>query len=347
MSAAALGAALGAIGAILGAPWGREGVALVILTAAAYTARELFGAKIPLPNLHRQVPEWWRTFFSPTAASFLYGLGLGVGFLTYLSFGTLVAVAIAASSSGDPAIGALVMAPFGVARGLSVLVAGPATTTGGVARVIHRLDALALSRIPRRVNGLALTAIVVVAIAGIGGAGRISGTGLGAAVLAVVFAAAAASKLARPSAWSRALEGYRLGALQPATKLGVPIAELAVPTLVLMGRTRMAAELAVVLLVGFSAAILRVGRTRRNRVPCGCFGRTKTRSIQVLLGRNAVFAALATLVIAAPRSAAAPAGLRAPAGAELLPAALALGGALLAFLLVRTAASLIRPQHRD
>src|SRR5690348_9285810 len=87
LSAAALGGALGALGMALGAPWGAAGFAAVATVAAAFAARELLGVPIPLPNLRRQVPEWWRTFFSRPVSSFLYGLGLGVGFLTYLSFG--------------------------------------------------------------------------------------------------------------------------------------------------------------------------------------------------------------------------------------------------------------------
>src|SRR5205809_2949942 len=85
-SAAALGAALGAAGRVLGGPWGRAGLAAVAVVAVLYSARELLGLSVPLPNLHRQVPEWWRTFFPPPVAALLYGAELGVGFVTFLSF---------------------------------------------------------------------------------------------------------------------------------------------------------------------------------------------------------------------------------------------------------------------
>src|SRR3954454_897913 len=84
LSAAVLGAVLTLAGAALGAPWGRTGFVVVAVIAALYAARELMGVPVPLPNFRRQVPEWWRTFFTPRSAAFLYGLGLGVGFLTYL-----------------------------------------------------------------------------------------------------------------------------------------------------------------------------------------------------------------------------------------------------------------------
>src|SRR5437588_9002370 len=119
VSAAALGALLGGIGALAGAPWGRAGAIVVAGVAVVYAVRELFRVPIPLPNLHRQVPEWWRTFFSPPVTSFLYGLGLGVGFLTYLSFGTLVAVVAVAVASGRPLAGLVAMVPFGAVCDLS------------------------------------------------------------------------------------------------------------------------------------------------------------------------------------------------------------------------------------
>src|SRR5919201_1146204 len=71
MSAAALGATLAAIGELAGAPWGGAGAVVVAGIATLYALRELFRFPIPLPNLHRQVPEWWRTFFSPKVTSFL------------------------------------------------------------------------------------------------------------------------------------------------------------------------------------------------------------------------------------------------------------------------------------
>src|SRR5256885_15502836 len=73
LSAATLGAGLGGLGDLLGAPWGWVGSGLVLLVAVAFAARELLGVRLPLPNLERQVPEWWRTFFSSVLASFLYG----------------------------------------------------------------------------------------------------------------------------------------------------------------------------------------------------------------------------------------------------------------------------------
>jgi hypothetical protein len=163
LAAGALGIALGAVGALLGAPWGGAGLAAVAAVALAYAARELLHLPLPLPDRKRQVPEWWRTFFSPRVAAFLYGLGLGIGFLTFLSYGTFVAIAAGALASGDPLTGALLCTPFGMARGLSVAVGSATGAPGGAGRVVDRLEAVASGGAPRAVNGLVLAAIALVA----------------------------------------------------------------------------------------------------------------------------------------------------------------------------------------
>jgi hypothetical protein len=105
ISAALLGAILGAVGGLLGAPWGVAGLVALATVALAYALRESAGLPVPIPDRHQQVPEWWRSFYSPPVSAFLYGLGLGPGFFTFLTFGTFVAVAVAAVVSGDPALG--------------------------------------------------------------------------------------------------------------------------------------------------------------------------------------------------------------------------------------------------
>ncbi len=162
-AAAGLGAVLGGAGALVGAPWGRAGIAVVGVVALLYALREGAGLPIPLPDRHAQVPEWWRAFYSPRVASFLYGVGLGVGLLTFLSFGTFVAVAAAALVSGDPLLGAGLCAPFGLARGVSVTVACRAQTEEAVSGVVGHLERWAGTKVPRRLNAAALTVIALLA----------------------------------------------------------------------------------------------------------------------------------------------------------------------------------------
>ena len=160
LSAAALGFVLAAGGALLGAPWDPATPALVAGVAALYLLREAFRLPIPLPDRKRQVPEWWRTFFSPPTAAFLYGTGLGVGFLTYLSFGTFVAVMAGAFASGDLAEGASLCAAFGLGRSLAI----PGVTSRN-APVVEKLDEIALGPVPRLANAGVLALVMGTAAA--------------------------------------------------------------------------------------------------------------------------------------------------------------------------------------
>ena len=165
LAAAATGAALGGFGALLRAPWGTAGAVLVIAVALTYFARDALHAPIPLPQLRRQVPEWWRSFFSPGTAALLYGIGLGVGFATYSGFGTFAVVTVTAVASGSPGIGAVLVAPFGLARGLGVALARSwqGDDVGDL-----RLERLAVSAWPRRINALASIAVGTVALTFLG-----------------------------------------------------------------------------------------------------------------------------------------------------------------------------------
>jgi hypothetical protein len=161
VAAALVGALAGGIGWLLGAPWGTAGTVVVIALAALYAFREVSGVPIPVPDRHKQVPLWWRTFYSPPIAGMLYGLGIGVGYLTYLSFGTYFVVTVAAATTGDVLVAAALTAPFGFGRGLSVLLAN--WGAGGEERHsgIDKVDALSETRWPKAANALVLTAVLV------------------------------------------------------------------------------------------------------------------------------------------------------------------------------------------
>jgi hypothetical protein len=146
LSAALLGAGLGALGSLMGAPFGETGLYVLAAIALLYLLREAFGLPIPVPSLRKQVPAWWRTFYSRNTTALLYGLGLGVGYFTYLSYGTFVVVSIAVVVSGDPLTGALVGGCFGLARSAAVALAGP----------VERVEELSTSSIPPSANALAL-----------------------------------------------------------------------------------------------------------------------------------------------------------------------------------------------
>jgi methylamine utilization protein MauE len=321
-TAAAFGAAVAAAAALLGAPWGRAGISIVVSVAVLYLARELTGIRIPVPQLRRQVPDWWRTYFGRPLAAFLYGAGLGVGFFTFLGHGTLVVATVGAASTGKPLLGALVMTPFGIARGLAPLVGARSRGPEDGGRLVDRLSSMS-GRVRRAANAVALVGVAAAAAASMsraqGGWGQAA-----AATLAVSFAWASASKLTGWGRWRRTLSAHALPrrAEQQAAWV-VPAAEFLVPVLTLLGRQRAAAMIALASVVVFSIALLRLTARHGVRVACGCFGRASI-DVRVALTRNLALAAAAIVSwsLAGPDP-----HLTFPEAGDALPATL-VGGAL-------------------
>jgi hypothetical protein len=332
-TAAAFGTSLGAVGALLHAPWGAAGPIVIAVLAFAYAAREAFGLPLPVPAARRQVPDWWRSFFSWPVAALLYGAGLGIGFLTYLTNGGLVVVAGAALVSGRPAVGALVVGAFGLARGLSPLVAWPVRTNEAGTALVDRLAA-ADSRVWRLANagalilvgGSALAVVPRVAPAGAGYAAACT------AVLALAFGWSGAVKLASATRWRATVAAYDLtDGLEAVARTAVPPLELTVAVAAALGLAPAAGAIALVMLAAFSAALVRTRIRGGRRVACGCFGGTRSRDYRLLLARNVLLASAAAVAARAP---ARPPALwpGVPQAGETLPVVLAIGALVVAVL---------------
>jgi hypothetical protein len=325
VSAALFGATLGALGSLLHAPWGAVGLGITAAVALAYAAREAAGLPLPVPAARRQVPDWWRSFFSWPIAATLYGAGLGIGFLTFLTNGGLVVVAVAAVASGHPATGAALMGAFGLARGLSALVARSVRSSEAGTSLVDRLAASDPVRW-RRLNAAALALAGAGALAGAVAAGPVGSepAGAAAAVMALAFGWSASAKLLAPAVWRRTLEGYAMP--PPVTRIAavaVPVAEATVPLAVIVGSPSTASAAALAGLTLFSAAIVRTRlQSGTPAIACGCFGGSRSRDYRLVLARNAALAAVAVagLGAASPHVTWWP-GV--PTSAELLPFALA------------------------
>lgn len=296
-AAALFGAALGATGRAFGAPWGTAGFAAVAAVAAAYALREIAGAKIPVLQARRQVPEWWRTYYSPPVAALLYGTGLGIGFFTYLTYGTLVAVAMLALAGGSPLLGVVVLAPFGLARALTVIVVRNADSGEALTSLVHRLAALGRARRVSVGNALALSAMAGLAVVLALQAPRTGIAGFAVAIVALCFGWAAAAKVIRWRRWRAAVEGYGIGdRIRGPASAFVPATEALVPILALVGQPRPASALALALLLVFSAITVRAGlRAGDGRLACGCFGSGVRRDYRWMLARNAGLAGCAVI----------------------------------------------------
>jgi hypothetical protein len=314
--AGAFGAALGVAGRVLGAPWGSGGPLALALVAAWAFAHEAVGVPFPIPQLRRQVPDWWRTFFSQFASATLYGAALGIGFLTYLLHATLAVVALAAFVSGRPVFGALALGSFGLARGLSALaaVSGP-DAASGLAEFARRHWPL------RAVNAAAIGAVLAATESSIHG--PVAVRPLALAVVALAFAWSAAWKALRPSAWRSVIDGYGLGRLAPAAAAGVPFAEAFVVVLAVAGARRASAVTALLCLVAFTGAAARRRLSTTDGVGCGCFGASET-TFPMLLIRNAALAAAAVVAGAGAR----PFEVPVPTPADAAPIALSVVGCL-------------------
>jgi uncharacterized membrane protein YphA (DoxX/SURF4 family) len=118
-----------------------------------------------------------------------------------------------------------------------------------------------------------------------------------AVVLGAVFVVAGGSKLAAASAWRAQATGLGVA---PAVAAVVPWIELAVGALLIVQIGEpWPAVAALVLLVAFSLLIA-VHLARGRRPPCACFGALSARPIGPgHLARNAIFAALAVVALAA------------------------------------------------
>jgi hypothetical protein len=116
-SLAILGEALHGVG-------GRSAYTAAAALAVLAAVLEVRGTRI-VPQIRRQLPEPWRRVMPMAVAAALYGVLLGIGFTTFvLSFGVW-AMAGVSLAIGDPALGLLIGASFGVGRAIPIVVLAP------------------------------------------------------------------------------------------------------------------------------------------------------------------------------------------------------------------------------
>jgi hypothetical protein len=336
LAAAAFGAALGAAGMTLGAPWGAAGFVAIGGLGVLYLTREAFGLRVPVPQLRRQVPDWWRTFFGFETAALLYGMGLGIGFLTFLRHGTFVVVSSAAIATGRPLLGALLVAPFGVARGLSATVASTSRTQEDGTALVGRLSSSASWVGWRVAHAVALAAMIGAAAFAIRRGGEVGDLGgVAAAALAIAFGWAAVTKVVRARRWRRSLQSYGLGGgFERTVAVGVPLVELGIGVLPFLGLPSTAGVLSLGVLAVFSVGIVAARIRNGPRLDCGCFGAARVRDYRLLLARSGGLAIVALVAWRRGTDTWIGTDVVAPSGGELVPAALVALGLVLATLVV-------------
>jgi len=162
-SGAALGAAMGALGAALVKSWdpSQRTLALGVVVGVA-GALDL--AHLTPPGPRRQVNEHWIGHYRGSIYGAAFGTQLGIGVATFIVTWGVFAVLVAELLTAKPVHGAIVGATFGLGRSLAPLLAGwidrPSRLTS-----FHRQMAR-LGPITRRVTATTASLLGVIAIAG-------------------------------------------------------------------------------------------------------------------------------------------------------------------------------------
>ena len=106
-----------------------EGAVRVLLAAVVvWAALHDLGLPLPLPYRQRQVPEWLRDLLPPGVTALVYGVMLGVGFLTLFTYSAHLAVLAALPLLGSLTVMLAVIALFALSKSLVLLSAAGASS---------------------------------------------------------------------------------------------------------------------------------------------------------------------------------------------------------------------------
>lgn len=121
LGALILGTALGGIGAILGfTGFGTAALVMLALVGLIYGAHQLDFLRVPYPQRRAQVPHDARVRFSKPVVGGLYGLALGLDYMTYVQTPLLYLITLAAVLTGNIPEAIALIALFNLGRYLPV-----------------------------------------------------------------------------------------------------------------------------------------------------------------------------------------------------------------------------------
>lgn len=117
IGAVILGALLGVIGAVAGfGGFGPSALVALALTALVYGAHQLDFLRVPYPQRRAQVPHDARARFSKPVVGLIYGLALGLDYLTYVQTPILYLITLAAVLTGNIPAAIALIALFNLGR---------------------------------------------------------------------------------------------------------------------------------------------------------------------------------------------------------------------------------------
>jgi hypothetical protein len=138
---------------------------VLLALAALYLLAAVLTGSLRLPMLDRQVPQEWRVRIGPERASLAYGFVLGTGVLTRINSPAFYLLPLALLVTPSPALGLVLAALFGLARG--GIVAVRSVTLGAVQRSDPEQVAIRGLRQRRSLVTLQLILLTAVAVVGV------------------------------------------------------------------------------------------------------------------------------------------------------------------------------------
>jgi hypothetical protein len=162
---ALLGAASGAIGAVLRttvSPSATARAVLVLLAAGAATVMELGILGAHVPSNRRQVDEDWLAKYRPWVYAGGFGFQLGLGVVTIVTTATVYLVIVLAVLSGSFSTAVLIGITFGLVRALPIVAVHDARDPGALRQVLGRVQSRAT--VARQLASGALVGLAVVAL---------------------------------------------------------------------------------------------------------------------------------------------------------------------------------------
>jgi hypothetical protein len=124
LSATLVGTSLGALGhQLLKGNSVQRGFCAVFVFSLLLAAREWGWIHFTLPEWQRQTEKLWLNEFGFLTASAMWGLHIGLGFATRITFGGFWVLIFAVLLFGDPRYGALLIATYWLGRALPVWLA--------------------------------------------------------------------------------------------------------------------------------------------------------------------------------------------------------------------------------
>jgi|SoiMethySBSTD1v2_1073268.scaffolds.fasta_scaffold127902_3 hypothetical protein len=164
VSSIIVGAALGMTGRLMiGGTFRAPAYYIVVSIGLILAAREWNILSFSLPERKLQTEKFWVHEFGFAGASFLWGLHIGLGFFTRITYGGFWALVAIVLALGDPLFGMALISAYWLGRVLSVWVAPlllkAETTCAGLTEAVfdHR-DVL------RRISGAALICLSAIAV---------------------------------------------------------------------------------------------------------------------------------------------------------------------------------------